>query len=92
MGRVVSPDPYNPSFDWEAENDREFGEWLTLRRKKVNMSLQEASTQARIKYSRLSELEKGDADKGITRSEALALAKVYKVDPRAIMLRAISSL
>lgn len=90
MGRALSKDPYSTSFDWEAEKDREFGEWLTMRRKKACLTIDKASVVTRMSIARLTELEKGDAYVGITKKEAQALAQPYGLDYRAIMLRAIN--
>ena len=92
MGRALINEFYNMSFDWEAEKDREFGEWLAMRRKKANLKIDEASLATNIALLRLNELECGEASKGITEKEAIALAKTYGLDPRAIILRAINEI
>lgn len=89
MGRTIVIDPYSSEFDWEAERDREFGEWLSARRKKMVYSVERAASASGISTVRLTELENGEATKGITKHEALELAKIYNVDPRAMMIRAI---
>ena len=75
--------------DFETTVDICFGEWFKERRLKKGFSLDFASFRSNVSYHRIQSLEKGEASKGITKSEAEALAKVYGIDSRAIFKRAI---
>ena len=75
--------------DFENAVDIVFGEWLKERRLKKGFSLDLASFNSGISDNRIQSLEKGEATKAITKTEAEGLAKAYGVDPRAICKRAI---
>lgn len=75
--------------DLESAVDISLGEWLIERRVKKGLSLDTTAMNSGISKARMESLEKGEAAKGITRSEAESLAKVFGIDPRAIFKRAI---
>ncbi len=83
------PSARDMSDDYEDAVDVSFGEWLRERRLKKGLSLDFSSFNSGIPSSRIQALEKGEATKGITKTEAEDLAKVYGIDPRAIFKRAI---
>lgn len=77
-------------YDNDFEVDVSFGLWLKERRSRSCYHLKDAAQITCISEDRLDALEQGEAERGINYEEAEKLSRLYGVDIRAILQRAVS--
>jgi len=76
-------------YDNDYEVDVSFGRWLKERRYRSCYNLKDAARISGILEDRLDALEQGEADYGINYEEAEKISRLYDVDIRAILRRAV---